>query len=313
MPKPQKPVTDTIYEPVVILERVKNFLTQHPNGVISILGATTSGKTGFSVYLAQWIEQHLGTKSEIISVDSRQIFRQINIASAKITDNEMKRIPHHGLDLIHPDQEFSAYEFQSYAFQKINEIQARKKIPLLCGGTMLWLDAITENYDFSDNPNQKSTTKKPPRFPTLKIGLYWERQKLYNRINLRSEQMFTNGLLTETQQLMRTYRMKNYPFKPRLNKKTAEQKKEQTIYSSIKNYIKKKLGIKPNMSASALTSFGYQELKPYFQKKITYQQALANNQQRNRQYAKRQLTWWRGRADVLWLNAETFQQQTKKK
>lgn len=304
----QKPVTEIVLPPDEILDQVKKFLRQHPRGVISILGATTSGKTGFSVWLAHWIKKNLHKQSEIISVDSRQIFREINIASAKITHQEMEGIPHHGIDLINPDEEYSAYEFQQYAVQKINDIQTRKKIPLLCGGTMLWLDAITENYVFSDDPNQKSTTKNKPPFPVLKIGLYWERSKLYERINLRSKLMFEHGLIEETIQLMKKYRTTIIPFKPRNNNKKSSQKKEQKKYPrtiKILNYFSW-LKRKPAMSQSALTSFGYQELTPYIKGKISRETALATNQQRNRKYAKRQLTWWRGREDVVWMDAEAF-------
>jgi tRNA dimethylallyltransferase len=306
MHKTQKPVTDTIYQPDEILVRVQKFLDKNPNGIISILGATTSGKTGFSVWLAHWIEKKIGKKSEIISVDSRQIFRKINIASAKITTEEMRNIPHHGLDLIDPDQEFSAYEFKQYAFAKIHDIQAKLKISILCGGTMLWLDAITENYEFSTDPNQKSNTKNPPLFPTLKIGLYWERNKLYARINLRSKLMFENGLIEETKTLMQKYRLKEIPFVPRTNKKPAQKKNNSSFYLRAKKLFKKTIGIKPKFSASALTSFGYQELIPYIKGQRTYEEVLANNQQRNRKYAKRQLTWWRGREDVIWIDAEAF-------
>jgi tRNA dimethylallyltransferase len=315
MYKTQKPVTNTVYQPADILGRIKKFLRQHPNGVISILGATTSGKSGFSVYLAQWLETNLQQSAEIISVDSRQIFREINVASAKITTAEMHNVPHHGLDLINPDEEYSVYEFQKYAFATIKEIQAQQKIPLLCGGTMLWLDAITENYHFPSNPNQKSTTKNKPKFPTLKIGLYWERQALYARINLRSKQMFENGLIEETHALAQKYRIKKKPFTPRTKQQLTGKKKEQKNYSRLKKYINKIFPFlvpKKNLSASALTSFGYEELLPYIKGKISYQTALTNNQQRNRKYAKRQLTWWRGRDDVLWMDAETFKKTNAK-
>ena len=79
-------------------------------------------------------------------------------------------LPHHGLDLKLPNETYNAAEFQKYGFEKIEEILAKKSVPILCGGTMLWLDAISENYDFGEK-GTKSDKKNPSKFPVLKIGL----------------------------------------------------------------------------------------------------------------------------------------------
>lgn len=233
--------------------------------VIEILGPTASGKTGYSVFLAHWIEKNIGKKCEIISVDSRQVFRGCDISSAKITTEEMNGIPHYGLNIVEPKEVYSVVQFQQYAFEKIKEIHARGNIPILCGGTMLWLDAVSENYIFTDTPDAKSTQRGTPICPFLKIGMHWNREKLYKRLNLRSVKMFENGMITEAQKMLQK-----------------------------------------NSSKSALTSFGYQEIAAFLDEKLTKPEALALNQKRNRNYAKRQLTWWRGREDILWIDAENL-------
>lgn len=248
-----------------IEEKIIYFLQENPKGVLEILGPTASGKTRFSVFLAQWIEKRKGKKCEIISVDSRQIFCGCDISSAKITTEEMQGIPHHGLNIADPKETFSVVQFQQYAFEKIKEIQERGNLPILCGGTMLWLDAVSENYIFTDDPTAKSTKRGTPFAPFLKIGMHWAREKLYERLNLRAVQMFEGGMIEEAEKIL-----------------------EQHI------------------SKSALTSFGYQEIAAWKEGKTTKEEALHLNQKRNRNYAKRQLTWWRGREDVLWIDAENL-------
>jgi len=265
-----------------ILQQIAAFLKENPKGVLEILGPTASGKTELSIQIAKFLKRILKKNAEIICVDSRQIYREVNIASAKITTKEMGNIPHHGLDLVAPDEGFSVAEFQRYAFEKIDEILARDAVPILCGGTMLWLDAVSENYVFDKDPNVKlaphsdpdvsgrgaagSKKKSPPRYPFLKVGIHVDRKKLYERIDVRAKKMFAHGLVEETQEILKKYKL----------------------------------------SRPAATSFGYHEIADYLNDKIGRTQALEQNKKRNRNYAKRQLTWWRGRKDILWINRENL-------
>lgn len=259
---------------------VQLFLDKHPNGLLVVLGPTASGKTGFSVELAQWVQSELGQTVEIISVDSRQVYRECDISAAKITSEEMGGIIHHGLDLVDLNQPYSVYDWQQYCFATIEDIQARGNIPMLCGGTMLWLDAVTENYIFPEEkitePDgeeafPKLSEKGEPRWPCLKLGLQWPREVLYERINQRAVQQFENGLVEETKRVLAKYGAPDPTDRQRV-------------------------------TLSAFTSFGYKEIKAYLDGEMNYEEALALNQQRNRNYAKRQLTWWRGREDVVWVN-----------
>ncbi len=252
-----------LFSQAEIEQSIYSFLKENPEGILEFLGPTASGKTGFSIYIAKWINQNFGKSCEIVSVDSRQIFRGCDVSSAKITKKEMQKIPHYGLDIADPTETYSVVQFQQYAFEKIKKIQSHGNIPILCGGTMLWLDAISENYIFTDDPEKKSTQRGEPHWPVLKMGMYWERKKLYERLNQRSIQMFADGMIEETKKMLQK-----------------------------------------NISRSTLTSFGYQEIAAWIEGKITKEEALLLNQKRNRNYAKRQLTWWRGREDILWVDTE---------
>ncbi|MCF7812780.1 hypothetical protein K9M59_04295 [Candidatus Gracilibacteria bacterium] len=250
-----------LYTKAEILKEIDSFLNKESvqKKIIEILGPTGSGKTGFALDLTQRFK-----KAEILSVDSRQVYREIDIASAKISTEKQQGIPHHGLNLIDPNQEMSVYEFQQYGFRIIDEILSRGNLPILCGGTMLWLDAISENYQFDASPRVKSDRKGPSRYEVLKIGIHWTREKLYERINARAKKQFDAGLIEETQKILSQY----------------------------------------TLSRSAMTSFGYQEIQHFLKGEIFREEALDLNQKRNRNYAKRQLTWWRGRKDVLWVDGE---------
>jgi len=186
-----------------ILAQAKDFLAKNPNGILEILGPTASGKTGFSIELAEFLNQKCGKNVEIISVDSRQVYRDCDISSAKITTAEMAGVPHHGLDIVNLDEPYSVVKFQAYCFGLIPKIQARGNIPVLCGGTALWLDAVSENYIFSEAVDErgqfkKSDQKSEPRWPVFKIGLHWDRESLYERLNARASSIKMNGDASET-------------------------------------------------------------------------------------------------------------------
>jgi len=250
-----------LYSKTEIFEVIDDFIAKHEHPVVEILGPTGSGKTSFSVELAKYLED-----AEIISVDSRQVFTDIDISSAKVTEEEMQNVIHWGIDLISPEGTFSVVDFQKYAFEKIDAIHKRGFIPILCGGTMLWLDAISENYIFGENPEEKSTERGAPRFLVLKVGIELDREILYKRLNDRAEAHFQYGLVEETQLLREKYKF----------------------------------------SKSALTSFGYKEIMQYLDGEISKDEALVANQKRNRNYAKRQMTWWRGREDIVWVDGKTL-------
>jgi len=196
---PKKMTEKKIISPSDAIVKAKKFRKENPNGLIVIVGQTASGKTSFSLQLTKKLQN-----AEIISVDSRQIYKDINISSAKITEEEQQNIPHWGLDLISPEETFSVFDLQQYAFGKIKEILQRKNTPILCGGTMLWIDAITKNYIFNEK-GTKSQKKGPQKYPYIKFGMYWNRKKLYERINLRAEKNFQDGLEKETKEILEKY------------------------------------------------------------------------------------------------------------
>lgn len=115
--------------------------------LIVIIGPTASGKTGYAIELAQIIN------GEIICADSRTVYRELDIGTAKPSAKEQAIVPHWGLDLVNPDERFTLYDFQQYAKSKITEIRNRGRIPILAGGTGLYVDSVIYNYQLVHEPN----------------------------------------------------------------------------------------------------------------------------------------------------------------
>ena len=158
--------------------------------IYAIIGPTCVGKTKLSIELAKKIN------GEIINCDSMQIYRELNIGVAKITEKEKENIPHHLFDIVSIKDDFSVYEYQKLAREKIIEILNKGKNVIIVGGTGLYLRAVLYNYDFNGN---KTKEKYYDKFQI--IGLTKDRKKLYEDINKRVEIMLENGLEEEAKSL----------------------------------------------------------------------------------------------------------------
>ena len=163
--------------------------------IIVVLGPTAAGKSNLAVKLAKDI------KGEIISSDSRQIYKGMNIASNKITKKEMAGIPHHLLDVAKPDEHYTLFDWQKDSFVAIEKILKKGKTPIIAGGTGLYISSIIQNYDLDDKNPQ--TSECPYDF--LVFGISPDRQKLYTKIDQRVEKMVDDGSLTEVRRIYKKY------------------------------------------------------------------------------------------------------------
>ncbi|PIC58717.1 tRNA (adenosine(37)-N6)-dimethylallyltransferase MiaA [Sporosarcina sp. P12(2017)] len=300
-----------------------------PVEVLAVVGPTASGKTALSVALAKLFN------GEIINGDAMQVYKELDIGTAKIHCSEMQGIPHHFFDVKEPTESFSVAEYQLAVRQWIADIQSRGKLPIIVGGSGMYVQSVLFDYRFTEqaadpkvrvrlerelesegadvlharlaeldpksaekiHPNNHrrlvraleilevtGQTKQDheqqqgnqPMYHSLIIGLDLPRELLYERINLRVEQMVQAGLFNEVQQLW--------------NK-----------------------GIRQNQSVQAI---GYKELISYFDGLLTKQQAIEAVMKNTRNYAKRQLTYFRNKLPVQWVDAnqsgeEVFQTTCK--
>ena len=155
------------------------------------MGLTASGKSWLGIQLAKLFN------GEIISCDSRQIYKTLDIGSAKVTHAEQQEAVHHMLDIINPGEKYDVYQFQQDASKIINEIHSRKKLPILVGGTGLYSRAIVENYDFVNN---KMGERK---YDVLQIALMPPKTWLFETIAKRNQQRYEQGMMMETGQLLK--------------------------------------------------------------------------------------------------------------
>lgn len=209
---------------------------------IVILGPTASGKTGVAIEIAKEIERlyhenctknseenvrnikkcctkfdnkivrNLSDKSydlpkgaEIISADSRAIYKYMDIGTAKPGAEEQDGVPHWGLDLVEPGGRFTVADWKNYAEQKIAEIKARGKVPIIAGGTGLYIDALVYGYSFKEGAKESQVDREQVREGFLLVGIEWSPEELRKRITKRADLMFSPELEKETRFLVSKY------------------------------------------------------------------------------------------------------------
>lgn len=247
-----------------ILNSVQSFSLQDSpqEKVIVILGATASGKSALALNLAESLN------TEIISADSMSVYKNFNIGTAKPTAQELKKIRHYLIDILEPNEKFSVAEFVKRASEIITEINLRGKIPIVVGGTGLYIQALIEGYKFHDNSKSQEkffSDTGELKYNALVIGLTANRQKLYERINERTKKMFAAGLVEEVQQLLNA-------------------------------------GVSPN--SQAMLGIGYKETVEFLNGKATLEETVSKVSQATRNFAKRQLTWYRRMNYIKFFNVE---------
>ncbi len=243
-----------------IYDSVKSLhLTNSPREkVVVILGATSTGKSSLALDLAE----KFGT--EIISADSMAVYRNFNVGTAKPTQAELERVPHHLINILDAAEKFSVGEFVGRARPIISELNLRGKIPIVAGGTGLYIQALLEGYELGAGKSFVSHYKQTGEliYDALVFGLTADRAELYDRINRRTEKMFVEGLVDEVKNLLAS-------------------------------------GVSP--TAQAMLGIGYKETVEYLAGGATLEETIAKVAQATRNFAKRQLTWYRRMNYIKWL------------
>ena len=156
--------------------------------ILVIGGCTAVGKSDFALNLSNYLNM------EIISADSVQVYKGLEIATSKPTKQEQKQCKHHLVDIVSPFEKFNAYDFVNLAKQSIFEISNQNKLPVVVGGTGLYIDSLIYGFDFATN-------KKQTNFDTFYIYLTDTRENIYKKINLRVDKMIEKGLVSEVKTL----------------------------------------------------------------------------------------------------------------
>ena len=285
--------------------------------VLVIVGPTGIGKTDIAIEISKRIS------SEIVSADSRQIYRFMDIGTSKPSKETLEKYPHHFINILNPDEDYSAGQFAKEARKVIERISNRRNIPLITGGSGLYIKALLEGFfgaDFRDDIIRKQLQQKlkekgyknlynelekvdphgatqihpnntkrvlrnlevyyitgkpisefqksqndPANFKWIKFGLSINREQLYKRINQRVDKMLEEGLIDEVESIL-------------------------------------KKGYSPELNS--LNSVGYKEAIHYLNGKISLEDCIDLIKQNTRNYAKRQIIWYRREKDIQWINME---------
>ncbi len=311
--------------------------------LIAIVGPTASGKSSLALAIAKhiggFVRHSFSDGGEVISIDSRQVYRGMDVGTAKVRPDVIdssqpvegprsikelfsekpyvvEGINHWGLDLVDPDVDYSIAEFKVYADKKIAEIVHRKHVPILVGGTGFWLQAIINNYDLTntksdqvlrdeleartlgdlfyeynqldpegaemidrDNkrklvralevtkltgiPFSQAQTKGESLYDVLQIGLSVDRDELNERINLRVDEMVAGGLVDEVREMKDRY----------------------------------------GCAVESMTGIGYRQVCDFLEKKTSLKEAIEAIKTASRQYAKRQMTWFKRDDRIVWVTS----------
>lgn len=283
--------------------------------VIVICGPTASGKTSLSVELAK------KCNGEIISADSMQIYKDMNIGTAKVTQEEMQGIKHYMIDIVSPTERYSVAEFKVQAEKAIEEILKKGKTPIIAGGTGLYVNSLIYNIQYNDiKIDEKYRKYLEERVEKEGLqNLYEEAKKIdceamksisqndKKRI-LRVLEMYhqTGKTKTELEKESRKEEVK-YDYKvyainwereelyKRINKR-VDIMIEQCLIKEVENILKKY-----NKFPTAMQGLGYKEVVEYLDKKITKEEMIEKIKMETRRYAKRQITWFKKIENVKWI------------
>ena len=285
--------------------------------VVVIVGPTASGKTAVSIKLAKKIN------GEIISADSMQIYKYMDIGTAKPTLDEMQGIKHYMLDVVMPDETFNVAKYKSMAESAIEEILKKGKVPIIVGGTGLYVNTLVDGIEFADVPGDEEyrneliekgyregamsiykelekvdsesakkidpnnirrvaraleiykvtgktktqldiESRKEVKYDYRLFGMEWDRETLYNRIDLRVDKMIEAGLIDEVRNVTEKFKISN----------------------------------------TAVQGLGYKEVIEFLNGNISYEEMIEKLKLETRHYAKRQLTWFRRDKRIKWIKPD---------
>jgi tRNA dimethylallyltransferase len=270
------------------------------------LGPTASGKSDLAIKIAKL------SNGEIISADSRQIYKGMDIGTAKPIKNNL----HHLLDLINPDKHFSAAQYKELAYKTIKDIQNRGKLPILCGGTGLYISSIIENWQFPKVPPQEKLRKELEKKSAQQLF------KIYQKLDPQGIKFIDKNNKRRLIRAIEVCKADNKPFseqrksnKPLFDTliigiKLPKEELKKRIALRIKKMIKMGLETEVKTLAKkykwipALQTIGYQEWKEYFNKninKINKKEVQNLIELHTIQYSKRQMTWFKKMKNVNWV------------
>jgi len=290
--------------------------TETPRLLI-LVGPTAVGKTALSLALAKRYN------GEILSADSMQIYRGMDIGTAKIRPEEMAGIPHYGLDLVDPDETYTVAQFQSYADAVIRDIHARGKLPIVAGGTMLYVKSLTDHLDFTEVREDPAFREELMRFAAT-AGNELLHKQLQDVDPVSAAKLHPNDVKRVIRAL-EVHRVTGRPMSQSYQEHPATPKYKhalvglnlddrERLYERINHRVDLMMeqGLLQEVAGllahgyhrdlQSMKAIGYKEIVDHLTGRLTYEDAVEAVKQGSRRYAKRQLSWWRQEPRVHWFD-----------
>ncbi|MBR5994666.1 MAG: tRNA (adenosine(37)-N6)-dimethylallyltransferase MiaA [Lachnospiraceae bacterium] len=296
--------------------------------LVIIAGPTAVGKSDFAIELAKRIN------GEIISADSMQVYKGMDIGSAKVMPEEMQGIKHYLIDILNPKDEFSVAVFKDYAQKAIKEITDRGKIPIVAGGTGFYIQALLYDIDFSESIGEN------PEYRSFLLKEYDEKGADYLFDKLREVDPETAGIIhkNDEKRVVRALEFFHETGKP-ISVHNKEQYEKQSDYNFAyfvlndhRETIYKKIDARVDIMVEkglvaeverlkdagmtitdvSMQGLGYKEILLYLNGEISLDEAIYRIKRDSRHFAKRQITWFKRERDVIWLNKYEFDYDTDK-
>lgn len=286
--------------------------------VLFILGPTAVGKTAVSVEIAKLFD------GEIISCDSVQIFRGLDIGSAKVMEEEKQGIPHHLIDIKEPTETFTSFQFVEEMKKKITEITSRGKLPIVVGGTSLYVKSLILNYNFGGVGVDEEFRDKLNKLLEEK-GL----ESLYERLSSEDKTLAENIDRHNPQRVIRALEISHFKgekktseseidalvFALTLDRKTLYERINKRVEIMLKNglieEVKSLRDAGVTRDCQSMKAIGYKEVYAYLDGEISYDEMVELIKKHSRNYAKRQLTFLRGMDNINYIDVENLNDAIK--
>lgn len=294
--------------------------------LIVLTGPTAVGKTALSIGLAKAVG------GEIISADSMQVYKYMDIGTAKITKDQMQGIPHYLVDELLPDEEFNVVVFQKKAKTYMEKIYENGHIPILVGGTGFYIQSVLYDIDFEAEDNDTGYRRGLEREAAQK-GALWLHEQLKQVDQEAAEQIHANNVKKVIRALEfyhktgqkisehnKQQREKQSPYNfmyfvldddRNILYQRIENRIDQMLKDGLINEVHKLLSMGYTKQLVSMQGLGYKEIADYLQERISYEEAVYILKRDTRHFAKRQLTWFRREKDVCWLSKQNYKNETQ--
>ena len=289
--------------------------------LVVLTGPTAVGKTKLSISLAKALN------GEIISADSMQVYKYMDIGSAKITEKEMDGVPHHLINVLSPFEEFHIVRFQELAKKAMEDIYNRGKTPVFVGGTGFYIQAITKDIDFTEGEEDKQYREELSRLAAEKGNEFLH--EMLREVDKKSAEEIHANNVKRVIRALEFYKENGFP----ISQHNEEQKQNETPYnlayfvlnaprellyeridrrvdemmeSGLVEEVQKLKDMGCHREMTSMQGLGYKEILSFLDGEVPLNEAVRILKRDTRHFAKRQLTWFRRESDVIWVDKDKF-------